>query len=181
MTETELDNIFGSFKSEAFRLEVMPYYRVSEEAKELALFLAGDLLPHNCHGFKEWTAFVRKNVQNNKKHLRLRILPDSYITPYILFELETGYPFNEEAGEEIRFLSKSDSDINNFYDQDYWLFDKTTAVAMLYEADGTFKGAEVAPNKVSQIIQFHNLYTKGVSLGEILSKVRNGTLPIRSE
>lgn len=59
------------------------------------------------------------------------------LTDYIRYEFSWGFVYNVEAGEDIRVLDRTDQSGPELPDHDFWLFDDTTVVKLLYRPDGT--------------------------------------------
>ena len=54
-----------------------------------------------------------------------------------------GYDYNVKAGEDIRILDVTDWPCPELPDHDFWLFDDSTVVKLLYRPDGTQIGREL--------------------------------------
>jgi hypothetical protein len=65
------------------------------------------------------------------------------LTDYIQYEFAWGFVYNVEAGEDIRVLDLTDQPGPQLPDHDFWLFDDTTVVKLLYRPDGTQEGREL--------------------------------------
>jgi hypothetical protein len=60
--------------------------------------------------------------------------------------------FTNEAGEDIRYLVRSEADSLSLPDYDYWLFDSSKLVRMHFDDDDRFLGGEVIedPHEIVQ-------------------------------
>jgi hypothetical protein len=65
------------------------------------------------------------------------------LSAYIQYEFEWGFAYNVEAGEDIRVPDLTDQLGPDLPDHDFWLFDETTVVKLLYRPDGTQIGREL--------------------------------------
>jgi len=140
MSELDLDAALRSFEREAFRLEVLPAYNVPEERDNLARYLAGDPLRPDPR--RPWIDFIESSVRSGKRIDRVHILPGR-LTPYLRFEIEWGYLYSAQAGEEIFLLPQSDAtpELLDRATLDFWLFDDTIGFMMEYDEMGRFLGS----------------------------------------
>lgn len=130
----------GGFRRSAFRLELLPQYLVEPEREPFSAFLAGQPMPegHNA----DWHATIRAHVAAGRMMQRVHVVMPP-LTDYLRFEFEWAYAGNSAAGEDTRILDLSRSTDPGLPDFDFWLFDESTVVAMLYESDGTQIGREL--------------------------------------
>ena len=134
---------FRDFASSAFRLELHQIYTMPGEADELRRFLAGEQPPADYHyGWLDRMAEARKN---GKTVRRVRVVRRP-LTDYIRYEFAWGFVYNVEAGEDIRILDLTDQPGPKLPDHDFWMFDDTTVVKLLYRPDGTQEGRELLDN-----------------------------------
>lgn len=68
------------------------------------------------------------------------------LTGYVRYEFAWGFVYNVQAGEDIRVLDLTDRPGPDLPDHDFWLFDDTTVVKLLYRSDGTQIGRELLAN-----------------------------------
>lgn len=131
---------FQDFERSAFRLELRQVYVMPGEADDLAAFQRGELPPPGYH--YGWLDTVADAVKAGKIFRRVRIVtrPLSFYTKW---EFVWGYDWNVKAGEEIRILDLTDGPGPELPDHDFWLFDDTTVVKLLYRPDGTQIGREL--------------------------------------
>jgi hypothetical protein len=134
---------FRDFASSAFRLELHQLYTMPGEADELRRFRAGEQPPADYHyGWLDTMAEARKA---GKTVRRVRVVRRP-LTDYIRYEFAWGFVYNVEAGEDIRILDLTDQPGPELPDHDFWLFDDTTVVKLLYRPDGTQIGRELLTN-----------------------------------
>lgn len=104
------------------------------EADELRRFRAGEQPPAGYHyGWLDTMADARRA---GKTVRRVRVVRRP-LTDYIRYEFSWGFVYNVEAGEDIRVLDRTDQSGPELPDHDFWLFDDTTVVKLLYRPDGT--------------------------------------------
>lgn len=124
---------FATFEREAFRLELLPQYLVPQEADTFAAWRAGGTRPPD-EG--PWEATIRAATARGAVMRRVHAVT-APLSEYLKFEMTWFYPWSVTAGEDIRILdlaANPDVPLPGF---DFWLFDETDVVAMLYQRDGT--------------------------------------------
>jgi hypothetical protein len=131
---------FSDFTSSAFRLELRQLYTMPDEEEDLAAFANGELPPPSYH--YGWLDTVADAVKAGKTFRRVRLVtrPLSF---YTRWEFVWGYDWNVKAGEDIRILEVTDDPCLDLPDHDFWIFDDTTVVKLLYREDGTQIGREL--------------------------------------
>ncbi|WP_244884153.1 DUF6879 family protein [Carbonactinospora thermoautotrophica] len=140
----ELDALFQGFESSAFRLETLDRYTVPGEAEAFRRFLSGEEPPEEWKN-APWPRIVRANVAAGKVMQRVHVVR-SPLSEYLRFEIGWGYHRNTAAGEDIRILDLSESNVSGLPDHDFWLFDGRVVVRMHYGPEGEFIGAERLPD-----------------------------------
>jgi hypothetical protein len=131
---------FRDFAASAFRLELRQVYTMPGEADELRRFRAGELPPADYHyGWLDTVAAARRA---GKTMRRVRVV-ERPLTDYTQYEFAWGFAYNVEAGEGIRILDVTDRPAHGLPDHDFWLFDESTVVRLLYRPDGTQIGREL--------------------------------------
>lgn len=131
---------FQDFARSAFRLELRQIYTMPGEADELRRFRAGEQPPADYH--YGWLDRMAEARQAGKTVRRVRVVRRP-LTDYIQYEFAWGFVYNVEAGEDIRVLDLTDQLGPKLPDHDFWLFDDTTVVKLLYRPDGTQIGREL--------------------------------------
>jgi hypothetical protein len=138
----ELAALFADFQRTAFRLETLPQYRVEGEEEAFRLFLAGASIPDAMKD-REWLRNIRHTTASGKTWRRVHAISGP-LTPYLRFEMEWGYVYSQDAGEDIRILHEEDDPNRHFEGlpfEDFWLFDDRLVVRMCYDAEGRYLGA----------------------------------------
>jgi hypothetical protein len=168
----DLQTLFENYQEEAFRLEILPQYKVEGEWEAFLEYKAtGKILPD-----PEFESFVRdvsQKINSGAKHVRCRVL-DNPLTDYEKFEIETGYKPLRDAGAEVLQIAREQFDTllskvssPGFSPMDFWLFDNKTLVIMTYDKGGEWKGFEAVTDTktVSNYILLKNrLLAESVSL-----------------
>jgi hypothetical protein len=143
LSPAEFGALFESFRAGAFRLETLPEYRVESEAAQLELFLQGKPLPPESSVQAEWRRLVSSSARDGRPVRRVHVIPRR-LTPYLRFEIEWGYLYNAEAGEQIMLLVHDHPGqlFGTWPINDFWLFDDGAAtcacVRMHYDPEGRF-------------------------------------------
>jgi len=143
LSPAEFGALFESFRASAFRLETLTEYRVESEAAQLELFLQGKPLPPESSAQVEWRQLVSSAARGGRPMRRVHVVPRR-LTPYLRYEIEWGYLYNAEAGEQIMLLVHDHPSqlFGTWPINDFWLFDDGTAtcacVRMRYDAEGHF-------------------------------------------
>ncbi|WKK24977.1 hypothetical protein QZH56_04975 [Streptomyces olivoreticuli] len=142
VTAEQRDELFSTFKKDAFHLELQDEYRVSIEDGPYAKWRKGE--PDDFAWFRPWLDQTHTLTAAGKSIRRVRIVTEP-VSEYIRWELELT-PMNHEAGEEIRWLPRQHiQDGFNFpaSGNDWWLFDGETLAVTHFRPDGRFEGAEI--------------------------------------
>lgn len=136
----ELGACFEAFRS-AFRLELLPEYRVPEEAEIFAAFRRGEQQPDRLPpAYDPWLAMIRERTTAGSVMQRVHLVPDPP-SDYVRFEITWGYPIMNAAGEDIRLLRARESRFSLEslpVAKDFWLFDDERCFLMDYDVLGRF-------------------------------------------
>ncbi|AUY50671.1 DUF6879 family protein [Streptomyces sp. CB01881] len=130
----------SQFSREAFRLETLDDYSQSGGVDAYRAFLAGEEQPEE-YKTAGWVKTVADATRAGKRMYRVHILSRP-LTDYLRFELAWGYHRNMAAGEEFFILDTTSQENPTPEASDFWLFDDETVVAMSYEDNGKYLGAE---------------------------------------
>jgi uncharacterized protein DUF6879 len=131
---------FRDYSTSAFRMELRQVYTMPDEADELRRFRDGEKPPAQYH--YGWLDTVAAAIHAGKTMRRVRVVRQP-LTDYTRYEFEWGFIYNVEAGEDIRILDMTGRTSPALPDHDFWMFDETTIVRMLYRDDGTQLGREL--------------------------------------
>lgn len=172
MGKANLGELFSSFESSAFRLETLPLYNVDSEKQLFEDYLSGVELPTEPD--REWCKTIRADREKGKTYERVRVVPKDG-GQYFRFEVEWGYLYNAEAGEQIfMLLPNAPDDVLTAASKDFWLFDDEHVALMDYDESGRFLGVEVLDeSRSAEFIQLRaSVRANAVPLREYLATQR---------
>ena len=132
--------LFASFEHTAFRLEALDRYTVPDEDEQYRRFLADEPLDNTY--MKPWLDIVADLATAGKRMQRVRVATEP-LGDYLRFQFTCGYPYDIEAGEDIRILGSETAQALGVPRQDFWLFDSRQLARMYFDAEGHFLGAEL--------------------------------------
>lgn len=168
----DFEKIFDSFKSSAFRLEALDLYHDTAEASDFVRYLAGEFFPESKNS--EWCRWVQEQRTLGKRVQRVHVV-SMPLTPYIKFEIDWRYIFNESAGEQIYLLDRSHLLNTRFPLADFWLFDNEVLFQMAYDSEGKFVDAQQDTDKSSILVHqelVRTLLSSSIPLRKFLSDLR---------
>ncbi|ONI74772.1 hypothetical protein ALI144C_38880 [Actinosynnema sp. ALI-1.44] len=130
--------LFSEFEHTAFRLEVRNAYAVERERKYLDRFLAG--APEDVSWLAGWFDTVRTATEAGRRFMRVRVV-DLPLSDYSRF----GYVharYNNDAGEDIRYLHREAARDVGLPNHDYWLFDSRRLLRMNFDDEDRLLNCE---------------------------------------
>jgi hypothetical protein len=134
------DALFTQFAHTAFRLEVRESYAgMPYEVQPLRQFLTeGE--PVDLEWTRAYRTMVARHAAAGRRITRVRIVSEPW-SDYTRFGvwLAAG---NNEAGEDIRYLSRTHPVVEDLPDEDYWLFDSHRLYVLHFSEDDNLIGAE---------------------------------------
>jgi hypothetical protein len=134
----------GLFSRRVFRLLTLDFYDAPNEYEPYARFLAGE--PVDPAWRKPWQGLVRGVCESGRIMQRIHVVTEP-ASNYIRFSLLHGYPYNVQAGEDVRILGRAQS--GRMCSQgDWWLFDDTLAAVLVYDGSGAIERVEMHRNPV---------------------------------
>jgi hypothetical protein len=128
------------FRLRAFRLLTLDWYDAENEHKPYADFLAGRHVDPAWR--RRWQEKVRGIRESGRVIQRVHLIAEP--TDYIVFCLLHGYPYNVDAGEEVRIGSRTEH-LAGY--GDFWLFDEVLAAVLVYDSSGLAKQVEMHTDK----------------------------------
>jgi hypothetical protein len=141
-TIEEFRLLFRSFQKSAFRLQLLPAYRVMAEQEEFARYLDGEPLPERPG--VPWLETMTGQVRKGRTWTNVHLLPKT-LTPYLRYLTDWWYVYQARAGAEIRFLpSQYTNEMQSLAPQDFWLFDDRLLILLQYGEHGEFLGVDEA-------------------------------------
>jgi hypothetical protein len=148
------DAKFLDFHSEAWRLETLPEYRVSQEGDEMRAFLAGERIDPHVYS-NEYTDDLKRVRAEGRSKGRVHIVTRPLST-YLRYEFMYYRP-HAWAGEDIRIMDVTDRENPLAGVQDFWMFDRSEVVLMHYESDGTQISREMFEGDVSPFLEYQRI------------------------
>ncbi|MEU4383651.1 DUF6879 family protein [Promicromonospora sp. NPDC023805] len=145
---------FLDFRSEAWRLETLPEYRVSQEDDEMRAFLAGERIDPHAYS-NEYTDDLKRVRAEGKSKGRVHVVTRP-LSAYLRYEFMYYRP-HAWAGEDIRIMDVTDRENPLAGAQDFWMFDRSEVVLMHYESDGTQIGREMFEGDVSPFLEYQRI------------------------
>ncbi len=134
--------LFESFSYTAFRLETLQAYDVTYEGEDFGRFLRGEPRSESP-GIEPWVRQVARGTEIGKRFQRVHVVLEP-LTDYIRFECAWSYRDTVAAGEDVRIISATaESWPDGIPHLDYWLFDSSQLVRMIYNLEGEFTYAEL--------------------------------------
>ncbi|WP_342746796.1 DUF6879 family protein [Lentzea kentuckyensis] len=143
------DELFKSFEHTAYRLETRDRYNAKGE--RVAEFLAGDL---DAEDIREgwWLPNVRAATAAGRRFERVRVvsMPPTDYSRYGLFTSR----HNIDAGEDIRYLVRTEAHELGLPNHDYWLFDSRKLARLHFDdSDDHLVTVEIIEDDHEQIVQ----------------------------
>ena len=183
ISDEEFGALFSTFQVSAWRLELLPQYLVDFSNPHFQAFVRGEPLPPHPQGEwwrknEDWIDEVRSAIKAGKSFGRVHVLPER-LTPYLRYEIEWGYCFNSQGGEDIRLLeaARVTPAMKAVFLQDYWIFDNQRVVLCDYDKDGGWRGARLLDAK-EDILLYQSAQKlaleASVDLKTFLAKYRSG-------
>jgi hypothetical protein len=124
------------FQVRAFRLLTLDFYDAENEHGPYADFLAGNDVDPSWR--RRWQGRVREICESGRTIGRVHAISEPP-GDYIRFCLLHGYPYNVDAGEDVRITSR------NYltHQGDFWLFDDALAARLVYDGAGQVENVEM--------------------------------------
>ncbi|MFE7269844.1 DUF6879 family protein [Streptomyces sp. NPDC057623] len=135
-----ISHLFSDFKHTAWRLETRRGYASDRNSPKWPRFLAGEDIargPDNA-----WRDNVRAQTTQGKRFERVRLVDDPP-TQGQEFLLASA-PSNISAGEDIRYLTRTQSQGLRLPEYDFWLFDSKVLARFAFDDEDTTLGVYVS-------------------------------------
>lgn len=133
ITDASWLDLFDGFERTAMRLETQPSYLVEAEQDEFAQFLATGLVEDDDPD-RRWRRQMRAARDTGRLVARVRLISEPP-GDYQRFLIACNR-FNDEDGEDIRYLTYRRAAELGLPLRDYWLFDDTTLLRMNFDDRG---------------------------------------------
>ena len=130
-------DLFETFEHTAYRLHVRDTYNTPLERESMAQFIATGTA--DLEWFQDWLTSIREAKAAGRTSRRVRVvsLPLTDSARYGLWTAQ----FNNEAGEDIRYLARDDA--QGLPEFDYWMFDSRTVAKMHWSDQDELLGFEL--------------------------------------
>ncbi|MEU8132030.1 DUF6879 family protein [Streptodolium elevatio] len=118
------------FEHTAWRLESRRAYGVASETEALQAFMRGEDVSDPG---RPWLGMVREQVKQGKRIERVRVVdePPTDYQRFLLADVEDSIA----AGEDIRFLWRSDAETAGLPSRDFWVFDSRLLGRFHFDGD----------------------------------------------
>lgn len=128
-----LQQLFAQATKEAFRLELLDYYRIEGEWDLYQQYLQGKPKPRD-EDFEAFCTTIRHLIQQGRKQLTVHVVTRK-LHPYIKFEILWYYQERAKAGEDIYLLYRDiyEKLSSDFSPPDFWIFDNTIVAELKYD------------------------------------------------
>jgi hypothetical protein len=146
LTVEDWRRLFADFQHEAIHLELRDVYTIQEEQERFRHYLASGARDHAAEAAarQPWLDLVSNASRSGKRIRRARIVSEP-ISDYIRFEWAGTGP-TVAAGEEVRWLPRSNTSSIALPGNDFWLFDENLLILNHFAGDGSLVGQEVSPD-----------------------------------
>ncbi|MEU3018997.1 DUF6879 family protein [Nocardiopsis sp. NPDC007018] len=159
LTREEFAQQFLDFEHTTWKLETRDRYNVSSEQDEFEYWLrTGDTSLEEKHArASSWHRNVRAAREAGKSWQRVRVVSEP-LSDYIRWE-HAATQFNEEAGEDIRWLPRHHPAVEQLPRRDFWLFDSRWVCVLHFDEDDVPHAYEVIddPATVAQHCQWRDI------------------------
>ncbi|MEU6712362.1 DUF6879 family protein [Nonomuraea sp. NPDC046802] len=141
ITPDQRDELFDTFRRDAFHLELRDQYGVAREEGPFARWLRGE--PDDLTWLWPWLDRVRGATAAGRTVRRVRVITES-ASEYIRWE-HSLTPATVEAGEDIRWLPRHRMPAIELPmgGDDWWLFDDRLLAVGRFGEDGQVLGSEL--------------------------------------
>jgi hypothetical protein len=139
LSEQEFIERVRSFDRSAFRLETRREYSLSYERVDYERFVAGNPTPPDeLDWWRPWLDRVKAYAAQGKQVARVRIIdtPPSDYHRWLIW----ANPWHEAAGEDIRYMPRTQAKRIGLPMGDWWLLDDAYLITMDFTSDGEIAG-----------------------------------------
>lgn len=134
----EWRELFTTFEHTAYRLELRDRYNSPDNQKPVRDYTTTGTA--DLDWLDPWLDKIRTASAAGRSYRRVRVV-SAPLTEYARYSLWVAQ-FNVEAGEDIRYLTRSDIP-DNLINFDYWLFDSRIAARMHFDPDDVLLGFDL--------------------------------------
>ncbi|MGH3900566.1 MAG: DUF6879 family protein [Pseudonocardiaceae bacterium] len=153
LTDEQFDELFETYRYTARRLEPRDCYHTETSTEPRRRYQAGEL--SNYTFMDRWTGKVSRWSAQGKRMVRVRVItePLTEDARYLLHIAQ----LNAAAGEEIRYLPRQRAQELELGlpDEDYWIFDATTAAIIHFDEEDRPVGQELIDDPAEIVRRLH--------------------------
>ncbi len=144
LTDEQWTSLFQQCRRYAWHLEAHDLYGVDDEKGRFARFLATGQRDHQAEDAerRHWLDLMRTTTRAGKQVRRVRLVSEP-LNDYMRF-CYAGSQLNIDAGEDIRWLPRSQASRLVLPGNDFWLFDGERVLFNHFTGDGRSAGHELA-------------------------------------
>ncbi len=141
LTDDQFDELFETYRYTARRLEPRDCYNTGSSTKPKQRYLAGELTDYSF--MDRWASKVSRWSAQGKRMARVRVITEP-LTADVRYLLHIAR-LNVAAGDEIRYLPRQRArELElGLPDEDYWIFDATTAAVIHFDEEDRPVGQEL--------------------------------------
>lgn len=132
ISEAEFDGLLRSFSRESVHLETRDAYGTAVELPHMAKWAIGE--PDDLAWLDDWCATIRRHVSAGTSIRRARVVSEP-LSEYQRWSHSIAQPM-VDAGEDIRWVSRSLVSSVAMPGNDFYLFDGHLAVFLIYAGSG---------------------------------------------
>ena len=162
--------LYNGAKKEIFRLQLLNTYLVEDEDQWFNAYKKGKFIPvpEDLEYFK--TMERKKNGGVRILNLLVVDLPPSMYTKWVI---DAVYTMTEKKGQETLVIERSNVANMTRQANDYWMFDNSVIIPMMYDKKGHFLGAGKLIDDKKELGKYvtlkDSLLKVAVPLGEFLN------------
>jgi len=142
----ELPGLFTIARNRLFHLETRDEYLSSSENAAMRRFLDDETTDPSGEWFAPWSTLVASTTSRGIAMERARVIttPPGAYTRYLLALT----PHNIAAGEDVRWLPRTDADPSDAASPDYWLVDDRVVAYSVFDANDWWSGVATTDDPV---------------------------------
>ncbi|MEV6560428.1 DUF6879 family protein [Nocardia sp. NPDC051756] len=153
-------------KSRAFHLETDDDYLAANETDSLTNFFADETADPGGDWFIPWGNQVGRMAARGVSVQRARVVSEPH-TGYTRYLLALA-PHNVDAGEDVRYLPRTNADPTDAASEDFWLLDDEAVAFSVFDERGFWSGGAVTTD--TAIVRY---------AAEIRDRVWSAAIPFR--
>lgn len=171
MPREEFDKVWSSLysgaKNEIFRLQLLNTYLVKDEEEWFNPYKNGEFVPVPEDLWYFNTMERKKNEGVRILNLLVVDLPPSVYTKWVI---DAVYTMTEKKGQETLMVERSKVANITGKEKDFWMFDNSTVMPMVYDTEGHFLGAGKLIDNKNELGRYVQLKDKLLDVSTPLEK-----------